>query len=84
MQREPDLELRCYPREDREFLAEAQRAVTESRETIREARLLLAAVETKLRSRYPRVRIQARDRIADRSAHDPEIWYCYRDGGFAA
>jgi hypothetical protein len=79
-----DLELRCYPRDDRGFLEATQRAVSESRESIRDARLLLAAVEAQLRMSYPRVRIQARQRLAERGDHEPELWYCYRDGGFAA
>ncbi len=84
MKRQIDLELRCYPREDREFLADAQRAVAECRETVRRAEQLLGAVEKKLRERYPHAHVQPRETIAAPTDSEPGLWYVYRDGGWAA
>lgn len=72
------------PHDDRAFLADAQRAVAEGRETIGHAERLLAHVQTRLRERYPRVRIQPREDLASVNHESPQVWYCYRDGGYAA
>lgn len=83
-ERDRSVELRCYPRGDREFLNDAQRAVAECRSTARQAEALVAEVQEKLRRLYPRARVQRREPIAELMTDSTEIWYCYRDGGWAA
>ncbi len=78
------IDLRCFPRADDDFLAWTQRAVAESRERTRSSERLLAAVQKKLRDRYPNAKVQRRDTLAALSEDGPEVWYCYRDGFWAA
>jgi hypothetical protein len=71
--------LHCYPREDRQFLADAQRAVRESRVLVARPQQLLEDVRRRLKAVYPAARIERRHRLA--AGDDPnEVWYCYRDG----
>ncbi len=75
--------LRCYPQEDTTFLSDAQRAVAESRATIRRAERLMEAVQAKLRSHYPQAVIHAQSALAA-EREDEKIWYVYRDGRMSA
>ena len=50
----------------------------------RSSERLIAAVQKKLRDRYPNAKVQRRDSLADVGDEGPEVWYCYRDGGWAA
>lgn len=74
------LELRCYPKDDRAFLDDAQRAVAECREHTPRVDRLLAAVQQELAARYPSVTIHPRLGMAAVDADEPIVWYVYRDG----
>ncbi len=79
----PGPTLRCYPREDRQFLADAQKAVADSRELASRSHQLLDEVRRKLKERYPAVRVEPRNRLANGDGLD-DVWYCYRDGTLVA
>ncbi len=79
-----EVQIRCYPKDDGDFVAWTQQLVAESRERTRSSERLLAAVQKKLRDRYPNAKVQRRDSLADVTEDGPEVWYCYRDGSWAA
>ena len=72
-----DVELRCFPQDDHEFLRETQRAVAESRE-------LAIQSEDKLRSRYPHAVVRPREPLATVGPTAADTWYVYRDGTLVA
>jgi len=76
-----DLTLRCYPRDDEQFRADVVRAISECRGKVWSHSELAGAVQTMLRSRWPRAFVSAQNPLAWCEAVD--IWYCYRDGLFA-
>jgi hypothetical protein len=72
--------LRCYPHDDPEFEADAQRAVGDCQKPNQTWEQLLEDVRSRMRLAYPAVTIRPRDPIA--AGDDPdELWYCFRDGG---
>jgi hypothetical protein len=75
--------LRCYPRDDPQFLADAQEALTESRWLASRSQQMLEEVRRKLKERYPAVRVEPRNRLASGDGLD-DVWYCYRDGTLVA
>lgn len=72
-------ELRCYPRDDRQFEANAVRALAESRELSVGWNDLLAHFRTRMAKLHPNLLVQPRDPLAARNEGD-QLWYCYRDG----
>jgi hypothetical protein len=55
----------------------------ESRELAAHSRRLLDEVRRKLKERYPAVRVEPRNRLANGDGLE-ELWYCYRDGTLVA
>jgi hypothetical protein len=76
----PDPELRCYPADDLEFLADARAALVGSIQTNPNSRRLVDLVHDVLADRYPLVKIVPRHPLAVFGGESGELWYCYRDG----
>lgn len=77
-----EVELRCFPRNDRAFAEAVQRAVTEYRSAPTRGDPPIEAIQLRLREAYPLVEIHAREPIAEPLdiVEPAELWYVYRDG----
>ena len=75
----PTPTLRCYPREDEQFVADVRKALAENRDLVSRPQHLLEEVRHRLKERYPAVRVEPRNRLASGDGLG-EVWYCYRDG----
>ena len=75
--------LRCYPRDDAQFEADAQKAMTDVRKPNQSWEQFLEAVRSQMKQAYPAVTIRPRHQLA--AGDDPdELWYCFRDGAIFA
>jgi hypothetical protein len=76
-------ELRCYPRDDRAFEADARRVMMECRALTLGWDDFLAQFRCGIARLYPNAHIQPRNRLAARN-NDDRLLYCYRDGRLVA
>jgi hypothetical protein len=76
----PAPELRCFPADDAEFLADAQAALGVGLGPKFKSERQVELVSARLRTRYPLVRIVPRHPFAVFSGEPLDLWYCYRDG----
>ena len=77
----PDgVSVHCFPSVDRAFHDETQRIVAESWEQIHAAERLIAAVQARLRERYPHAVVRMRGEQAELGTPATRTLYAFRDG----
>jgi hypothetical protein len=77
----PDgVSVHCFPSVDRTFHEETQRIVAESWEQIHAAERLIAAVQSRLRERYPDAVVRMRAQQAELGTPSIRTLYAFRDG----
>jgi hypothetical protein len=77
----PDgVSVHCFPSVDHAFHEETQRIVAESWAQIHAAERLIAAVQSRLRERYPHAVVRMRTEQAELGTPSIRTLYAFRDG----